>query len=209
MVQVKRETAIICTVQDLLLGEFVKTEGWSPSYFATDVGDISRANLLGVIVSKEENGLIMDDGSGQILLRSFEANSFHLFEVGDFVLVVGRPRMYNNQKYVMPEILKKIDSAWAEFRKAQLELGRKPITRHVKETKASVEEDSVEEKPINHFQTILEFIKDLDSGDGASSEEVIKRSSAKNVKNADELIRKLIEEGEIFEIRPGRLKLLE
>jgi hypothetical protein len=204
MAQVKRETASICQVQDLLLGDFVKTEGWTPSYFSTRLGNLSRVNIIGVIVSKDQDGFLFDDGSGRILLRSFEQNSFEDIQIGDFVVLVGRPRAYNEQKYVMPEILKRISPAWADFRKVQVELLKKIIPVPEKETRVVINEPA---PPIaNYYQKIVDFIKDLDDGSGAEIGEVIKRS---DVPKADELIRKLIEEGEIFELKPGKLKLLE
>ncbi|MBU1198449.1 MAG: hypothetical protein KKF46_08695 [Nanoarchaeota archaeon] len=204
MAQIKRETAFMCKVNDLLNGSFVKTEGWNPSYFSTAYGDISRVNLTGVIVSKEQGGsVVIDDGSGRILLRSFENDAFENINVGDLVLIIGRPRIYNEQKYVLPEIVKKIEQKWGVYRQLKLEVLRKKIKVKKVENRIPVKGDT---QPVNYFQKILEFIKDLDTGEGAETEEVIKRSQAKN---AEELIQKLIEEGEIFEVRPGKLKILE
>jgi len=203
MAQIKRETAMICMVNDLLKGSFVKTEGWNPSYFATELGDVSRVNIVGVVINKDASGgILLDDGSGKILLRSFEGNSFTYVDTGDLVLVIGRPRIYNEQKYVLPEIIKKIDTKWGEYRQLQLKVLRKKTRPVKREARILVEE----EQPVNYFQKIMIFIKDLDSGAGADMEEVIKRSAAPN---AEELIRKLIEEGEVFEIKPGKLKILE
>jgi RPA family protein len=204
MASIKREKAMICMIDDLLQGSFVRTEGWNPSYFSTEMGDVSRANIMGVVVNKEPNGgVLLDDGSGRILLRSFEENAFAGVDTGDLVLVIGRPRIYNEQKYVLPEIIKKVDHKWGEYRRLQLELLRKRVKRVKKAVAVSIKEAV---PPVNYFQKILEFIKDLDSGSGADAEEVIKRSGAPD---ADALIRKLIEEGEIFELKPGKLKILE
>lgn len=206
MAQVKRETAIICMVDDLLKGSFVKTEGWAPSYFSTPLGDISRVNLIGVIISKDPSGrLIIDDGSGSILLRSFESETFSGLDIGNLVMVIGRPRIYNEEKYVLPEIIKTIDHKWGEHRQLQLKLLRKKIIPK-KQEKRVVLNSGTGPQPVNYFQKILEFIKDLDVGEGADIGEVAKRS---NVPDAETLIKKLIEEGEIFEIRPGKLKILE
>jgi len=204
MAQVKRETAMICMVEDLLRGSFVKTEGWNPSYFSTERGNVSRVNIMGVVVSKEPaGGVLLEDGSGRILLRSFEEAAFTAVDTGDLVMVIGRPRIYNEQKYVMPEIIKKMSHKWVEHRQLQLEILRKKINPVRKETRLKLID---EEQQVNYSQKILEFIRDLDAGEGADIEEIIKRS---NAPNAETLIRKLIEEGEIFEIRPGRIKVLE
>ncbi|MBW2991016.1 hypothetical protein KY348_04905 [Candidatus Woesearchaeota archaeon] len=203
MPPIKRETATICMINDLLRGSFIKTEGWKPSYFSTEIGDVSRVNIFGVVVSKDvSGGIILDDGSGRILLRSFEGGTFTDLNLGDLVMVIGRPRIYNEEKYVLPEIIKKMDSKWGLHRQAQLEVLNKKRKKVKPESRVIIED---KEKPVNYFQKILEFIKDMDVGEGADIEEVKKRSGAPN---AEELVQKLIEEGEVFEVRTGKLKIL-
>ncbi len=201
MVNIKRETAINCKVIDLLEGEFIKTEGWNPSYFSTGFGNVSRANIIGVVVSKEGNDLFIDDGSGKILLKNFD-NKINDFNLGDIILVIGRPRIYNNQKYLVPEILKKVYARWGVYQKLKIELLRKNIKKVDVQPKNIIKQ---EKNLINYFQKIIEFIKDLDEGLGADIDLVIERS---NINNASNYIKKLIEEGEIFEVKPGKLKIL-
>lgn len=204
MAQVKREVAVICMIDSILKGDFVRTEGWNPSYFSTDFGKISRANIIGVVVNKEPSGsILVDDGSGRILLRSFEGDAFGNLNIGELILIIGRPRIYNEQKYILPEIIKKLDPRWGQYRQIQLEIKRKNLAPVKKENRIVLQP---EPKPTNHFQRIVEFIKDLDEGEGADIGEVIRRA---NVPNGEELVRKLIEEGEIFELKPGKLKILE
>jgi RPA family protein len=204
MAQIKRETAIVCMVDTLLQGSFVKTEGWTPSYFSTELGNISRVNIVGVIVSKEPSGgMLLDDGSGRLLLRSFDDAPFEKFEIGDLILIIGRPRIYNEQKYVLPEIIKKIDSKWGAYRRVQLDILKTHLPLVKKETRIALEPAT---KIINYSQKALEFIRDLDDGTGAEINEVTKRTGAPN---AEDIIRKLIEEGEIYEIKPGKVKVLE
>jgi len=104
----------------------------------------------------------------------------------------------------MPEIIKQTDPAWAEYRKKQLGFMPKAAQTPIQEKRIILEEPV--QQTASQFQKITEFIRDLDAGDGAEAEEVSKRTG---FPNAPELIRKLVEEGEIFEIRPGRLKVLE
>jgi hypothetical protein len=49
-------------------------------------------------------------------------------------------------------------------------------------------------------------IRRLDKGDGADITEVIKESKDEN---AEKIIKNLIKIGELFEIRPGKIKILE
>ena len=55
-------------------------------------------------------------------------------------------------------------------------------------------------------EVVFKLIKKLDSGDGVDIEEVIKSSS---YNNAEELIQKLMQAGDVFEVKPGRIKVLE
>ena len=48
--------------------KFVKKEGWDPSYIITSYGKIFRVNLLGVVVSKNINDCVLDDGTGKPLI---------------------------------------------------------------------------------------------------------------------------------------------
>ena len=203
MSQIKRETAIICSVRAIIKGNFVKTEGWAPSYFETEAGNISRVNITGVVISKQDDkGMILDDGTDRIVIRSFETNLPSNISIGDLTTVIGRPRMYNEEKYVLPEIIKKTSPKWAEFRKIQVSLTPKKKVSAQPKHKIIVEE---EPRQINHYQRIIEFVNDLDSGNGADASEVVKRLG---VDNAEELIKRLIEEGEIFEPKAGKLKVL-
>jgi RPA family protein len=204
MASIKRETAMICMIESILQGSFVRTEGWNPSYFSTDLGDISRVNIIGVVVSNEiAGGVLVDDGSGRILLRSFEGNLFGELSLGDLVLIIGRPRVYNEQKYLLPEIIKKVNHGWGAYRQLQLEILKKKAKAIKKESRIILNE---KEKPVNYFQKIVEFVKDLDDGSGADVSEVIKRADAPK---GEEFVQKLIEEGELFEVKPGRIKVLE
>jgi hypothetical protein len=56
----------------------------------------------------------------------------------------------------------------------------------------------------NPFELIVEKIRASDSGTGVQIDELMQI-----VPDAERYVRTLIEEGEIFEIRPGRLKVLE
>lgn len=215
----KRQIAYKVKINDILKGGYVKEEGeWVPNYIKVGDKKVSRVNLVAVVVSKQnlENtnyqSVLIDDGSGRITIRSFEeGNNFDNIDVGDFVLVIGRPREYFNEKYIVSEILKKIeDPLWVEVRKLELE-GRKEIEKEqMKNTESGLE---VKEEEINENQItedinkkIFNLIKEIDIGEGADIQEVITKSDSSK---AEEIITKLLKEGEVFEIKSGRLKVLE
>ncbi len=53
---------------------------------------------------------------------------------------------------------------------------------------------------------IFNLIKEIDTGNGAPIEEVIEKAS---IKEAEKIIRTMLEEGEVFEVKSGKLKVLE
>lgn len=193
----ERQTAIKKRVSDLTEGEYKVEEGWNPNYLLTADGEkISRVNLMGIILSKEQTGTVtsflFDDGSGTIKLRLFEELKTEI-EPGEPVLVIGKIRVFNEEKYVAPEIIKKTDKKWLEMRRK--EIGQQPTK--VKKEKNPVEvKEEVPEK-------ILELIKELDHGEGALIEDLKEK-----VGGVDELIDKMLKDGEIFQNMPGRVKVL-
>ena len=117
---INRETAKICRISDLLEGIYITQEGWQPNYVKTAIGNISRANIMGTVVSVEDTkNFLFDDGTGKILVRSFEKE--HAVLPGQHLFIIGRPRNYNNDLFLSPEILKPItDPLWIDVRKEQL-----------------------------------------------------------------------------------------
>ena len=87
--------------------------------------DISRVNVIATLVDKVEKpnyiSSIIDDGTGSISLRGFEnKNIFSKVDVGDIVLVIGKVREFNNEKYLIPEIIKKVNNVqWVDIRKLE------------------------------------------------------------------------------------------
>ncbi|MBW2977977.1 hypothetical protein KY331_03980 [Candidatus Woesearchaeota archaeon] len=206
----KRQVAVKARIKDLLAGKYVKEEGWMPNYIKTNNGkQISRINLIGVVVSKqiEDNyqSLVVDDGTGRISVRTFdEKDKFDNVDIGDVLLLIGRPREYGGERYLLLEVLRKIeDKKWIEVRKIELE-GAKEDNSKIEDKKVEIEEVAEEEVVDNKYQKIIEKIKELDKGDGADFEEVVK-----DIEDGDKLIDNLLKKGEIFETRPGKLKILE
>lgn len=113
----------------------------------------------------------------------------------------------------MPEIIKKINNKkWINVRKVELEIENlKTAEMPVKEEKVIVE--NINDKPekqtketTNNPQLIYETVKKLDSDQGVDIDEIIKKTG---IKEADEIIKKFLREGEMFEISPGKIKILE
>jgi RPA family protein len=215
----KRQIAYKVRISDLTNGKYIKEGGWTPNYIITKQGKhISRINLIGTVISKNENdqnyqSLIIDDGSGNISLRSFEKNeTINSMEVGDIVIVIGRPREYGSEKYIVPEIIKKISNKkWINVRKIELEIEdchkKDNVCTTIKEEiiVEKIKEDN-KGKTVNNHQMVYETVKKLDSGQGVDIDEIIKKT---NIKEAEAIIKNFMKEGEMFEISPGKIKILE
>ena len=202
----KRQVAYKVKIADLLRGNFIKDDV-SAGHLNLGNLNVSRINIIAAIVYKpnqEKNiSCIIDDGTDKMLLRSFEnSDIFSKVDVGDIVLVVGKIREYNNERYIIPEIIKKLDNQiWMTLRKLEFKdynIDKKPEIKN----KNSI----IEEILPSEFNMVYSLIKNHDQGEGAIIDDVIQNS--KN-KNTEEIINKLLENGDIFEIKPGRLKVLE
>ncbi len=211
----KRQTAYKVRIKEILSSRYIKNEGFNPNYLEINSREVSRVNIMGVIVDKSGvnnmdnyKSIEIDDGTGKISARVFENGiSLDSINVGDIVLVIGRPREFSSEKYILIEIIKKIPPAWAQVRKLELE-GKNPEDHNpaqengISGGKLLAEEESVDDGPANK---IIKLIKELDKGEGVAIEEIL----SKNFKDVDKIIGMLLKEGGIFEIRPGRLKVLE
>ena len=204
-----RQVAYKVTIREILNAEHVKGEGWNTSYMKIRSNNVSRVNIMGVVVegSGEERCLV-DDGTGRIgVQRSAYTSVFSKLTVGDPVLVIGMMREFNGERIVFTDILKKLGSIeWIKSRGAELNIKRG--THAEEENKEGV--DDAEEKPVEDNdplpQKVYSLIRSLDKGDGADIEEIITKIPVKGV---EKVINSLLEEGEVFEIMPGRIKALD
>ncbi len=220
--QYARQTAIPCTIAEIKSGEWIQNDGLVPSGIKISRGTISRVSVIGVLVDKGENAFSLDDGTSITRVRSFDTPPTPIrASIGDLVVVIGRPREYNNERFLVLEICKRLrNPMWVQYRKHELELMPQnatinqilPTPTEVSfstPTAPSVKTHHVE-VPLttnkNPFELLMGKIRELDSGNGASTQEVL---SHINIEDAENYIRTLIEEGEIFEPRPGKIKVLE
>ena len=202
----KRQVAFKVWISDILNSVFMKDET-SAGYIKINETVVSRVNLIATVVYKEDQeqnlgGVMIDDGTGKILLKSFENFApFSKVDVGDLVLAVGRVREFSSEKYIMPEILKKVNDAnWMAVRKLEL----KDLI--LVEQKKEKIEDTDKNAAVNAGEQVYALIKKFDTGDGADIDEIIKNS---NLTDTESIINRLLENGDIFEIKPGRVKVLE
>jgi RPA family protein len=218
--QIKREVAVKVKIKNIIDGRYVKEEGWKPNYITTLYGEnITRANIMAVVVSdpaveEKSQSLTIDDGSARLQLRSFQDGvDLSGFVLGDVVNVIGKPKEYAGFKYLIPEVMKIIkNNKWLEVRKKELELkekGRENIATIQNSTTTQQEEKAVEEESVheeNKTEKIIRLAKEMDAGNGVFIEDIVERLQDRET---DKIISTLLEQGDIFEIQPGKIKVLE
>jgi RPA family protein len=201
-----RQVAYKVRISDVLDANFVDDS--YVRYIRLNNTNVSRVNIIATLIYKAEDfsyaSAVIDDGTGRISLRSFENKViFSKADVGDVVLVIGRIREFNNEKYIMPEVLKKISLEWMNVRKLELikndKIESKAISSKIQSGTLGKEVASINEE-------IYLLIKRLDTGDGVAIDDVIKKFD--NIE-AEKILNILLEKGDIFEVKPGKLKVLE
>jgi len=135
---IPRQTARKVRIWDVMNSEFVKKEGFEPSFIRTNLGEqVSRARVLGTVVAKfmAEDGkyaaVTIDDGSDTLRLKVFKtAKPLDSLDVGDVVDVIGKIREYQGERYIIPEVVRKIgDPNFELLRRLELVYKEKGLGR--------------------------------------------------------------------------------
>lgn len=235
----QRHTAIKTTIKQILESTSQKDENEVTYSLTTTQERLYRVNVLGTILQRETvgsiNNFLVDDGTGKITIRFFEENKIlDKMNVGMIILIIGRIRVYNQEKYISPEIVKEIPASWLKVRSLEckkledtVEKTEEKIEVEKEEElkKETVDEESIEEEVIDTEvknvkevkemegksdtllpnEKIISLIKELDQGEGVLVEDLIERS---HLNNTEQLIEKMLKQGEIFQIMPGKVKVL-
>ena len=200
-----RQIAYKVWIADLLRNKYEARQGeWEPNYIDVNGKKISRVNIIANVVEKQDTERLssagIDEGSGNISARCFNENTKILrnIVVGDTILVVGKPRMNNNEMFIVVEIARKLEnSLWLQARKKELE----------KEGKTLPEAENIEETDSKRGK-IMKLVRNFDKGDGALQEEVIEKSGL-SIDDSKKVIKELLEEGAIYQPKINRLKTIE
>ena len=198
----KRNIAYKMRIGDVLRGVPMMDEG---KFLFLELGDkkIVRINILANCVDKyiqegekQFASLTVDDASGQLKLKAFGEDIEPLKEImqGDTLQIIGNMREWNGELYMIPEVVKKVDPRWLLVRKLEIQNARKDIP-------VSGSGDS------DLKNSIMEKIKGAETEGGIDVDTIIMDTEASpDAINGE--VKKLLEEGLIYEPRPGRLRYL-
>lgn len=197
----KRHIAYKLRIGDILKGKVI-LDADRFKHLELEGRQAVRVNIIANITDKfiQDNekkfaSITIDDASGQIKLKTFgeDISKFEEFSQGDTIQVIGLLRSWNDELYIIPEIIKKRDPRYLMVRKLECDL-EKP------QTLAPEEASGIREK-------ILSAIKQSEGEGGADTEKLILDiKESPNAVNSE--IRKLLEEGIIYEPRPGKIRYL-
>jgi len=207
----KRETAYKLRVGDLLRSKpiFEQTESLNRRLNFVELGDkqIKRANIIANVIDKFENdsddrkfaSITLDDGSGQIRARLFgeDINKFKEVKQGDTLVIIGLVRSYNEELYILPEIIKKTNPKYLLIRKIEIEKSYpKPQTSEQKQQIRALRDE------------VIEIIKKSEENEGIDKDKIILTLKEVQPDLISQEIQKLLEEGIIYEPKPGRVRYL-
>ena len=233
--QQKRNTAYKVWIGDLLKSNISVNDN-RLNYIELGNKKIVRVNVIANIIDRYQHSekpytsVTLDDSSGQIKAKAFDnLTDIASFNVGDSIRIIGTIRYFNQELYIQPEIIKKVDDKWLLVRK--LELGNKmnepeknslvvkdtdatyemsmesnPYTNLSNETKEiKIEEEKIEDnaKEINIKDAL--FSKISENSDGIDIDTLI-MAIKYPVSEINSNVTELIEEGKIYEPQPGKLR---
>ena len=197
----KRNVAYKMRIGDILSGKVIM-DGERFKFLESPGKQVVRVNLVSNVIDKyvqdgekKYASVTLDDASGQIKLKAFgdDIERFTQLNQGDTILVIGLIRTWNNEIYITPEIIKKKEPAYLLVRKLEIE----------KEAPKTPDKGQITELK----DKILGMVKEGEKDGGASIDQIIL-----NLKEAPDMInqeiKKLLEDGVIYEPRPGKIRYL-
>ena len=197
----KRNVANKMRIGEIFAGKVI-IDGERFKHLESQGKQVVRVNLIANVIDKYiQDGekkyatVSLDDSTGQIKLKAFgdDIEKFTQLNQGDTIMVIGLLRTWNNEIYITPEIIKKKEPAYLLIRKLEIEKEQPKIP-----DKAQLFE--LKDK-------ILTIVKEGEKDGGANIDQIIL-----DLKETPELInqeiKKLLEDGVIYEPRPGKIRYL-
>jgi len=192
-----------------------------PSYVVTGYGDqLSRVRVMGTIVSKfvAEDGnfasITVDDATDTIRAKVFKTvKPIDTAEIGDIVDVTGKVREYNDEIYMIPEIVLKITDPNLELlRKLEVKAELKRFGSGESKPEATQAQTSDQEKETEAEKVsdkedlrkqVLDKIEASTEGIGYSE---IMSSMSEPEEQVESVINVLLAEGICYEPTPGKIR---
>jgi len=196
----ERQTAYKLWIGTLLKGKSVQE---NEKFIAIDIGSkkVSRVNIVANVIDKysDENrpyvSITMDDSTGQIRVKAFadSTNILSGVNIGDTALIIGMARVFNNELYILPEIVRIVEPKWALVRKLEL----------IKES-GRFENQTTPAEATNNKERVLNMLRQ--NAEGIDIDKIIMQLHDLDVTEINNIITELISDGLIYEPMPGKLR---
>lgn len=205
---VERWTAKKLRIIDLVRGEWVKREGEAGFVLTPYKEEIRRARILATCVNKfvSDDGnfasITLDDSTACVRAKVWKDLKPILgMEVGWLVDVIGRVREYDDEIYLVPEIIRKLDDPnWELLRRLELIDKIKRLKagkgKEVEEVKKEKESDELRREIL----AVIEQAKD-----GMEYNKIAEKVKASQ-EQLEAIINELLGEGICYEPTPGKIK---
>lgn len=199
--QFKRNVAYKYRIGSILNGKQV-AEGDRLKHIEIDNKNVVRVNVIANVIDKYvQDGekkfasITLDDGSGQLKIKVFgeDIHQFETLNQGDTIQVIGLVRSWKDELYLTPESIKKKEPGFLLVRKIEVE---KNLPKALPREQIAALKDKM-----------LSMIKEAEKDNGIETEKLITelKEPPEAINNE---IKKLLEEGMIYEPRPGKLRYL-
>ncbi|AAB99683.1 hypothetical protein MJ_1654 [Methanocaldococcus jannaschii DSM 2661] len=170
---------------------------------------VRRVRILGKVENINVGNIISFYVDG-VNVRYFEEKPVYI-EEGDIVDVIGRPRTYDGEKYIMAEIIRKRDERWIKLRDLEIKKTRKYLLERAELYEEENEEMSLEEEvytEILNSDVIKDKILAIIENVGEITYEELAEKINIPEEDLEKYLSELKESGDIFEPRPGVYKVL-
>jgi RecG-like helicase len=209
----KRNVAFKHRIGDLLRGKPI-FNGEKFIYLELGNKNIVRINIVANVVDKYDSepvegktrfsSITLDDGTGQIKARVF-ADDIKLLDSivqGNTLLIIGNLRNFNNELYLQPEIVRVTIPEYLLVRKLEVEKEQIKLNNNMPTTPEKREESKILK------DTILVLIKESEKEGGIDIDKIIMQLKDSPPEIINQEIQRYIEDGIVFEPRPGKVRFL-
>jgi RPA family protein len=182
--------------------------------------------------------ITIDDKSSTIEVREYVDPSkegpilLNELDVGNLIKVIGKVKEFGGQRYVQAEIVKKTTADWLKFSQVKARITEldlkiknkgKPVAQAQSQTQQAqptssttqpqqaenAEEEQIMDAPleriVNKAEIICKIIEEEDKGTGVLIKDIVEKS---NMDDCEKIINNLLENGDIFMVQPGKVKVL-
>jgi len=200
-------TACKVFIKEVMERELQKDEQ-GREYIEVGSQPVSTVRVMGVVVSRSEGErytiLTLDDSTETISVRAFGEDKDKLegVEVGETIDVIGTLTSYEEERYILPRVVAKVeDPNWEIVRRLEILVRRR--RKGSLPVEEVVEGDAGDESELK--TAVLQLIEKLDTGDGAEYAAILRESTLESAV-VDRVLSQLLSDSEIYEPKIGRFR---